>query len=81
MSVRKKFTLFFHFFRPLMDGVIANFEIAEEMLHHFIRKVHHRRTLVRLRILIGVPGKITQVEKRAVRESAESAGSRSIFFI
>ena len=68
-------------FRPMMDGVIANFEITEEMLRHFIRKVHNRRTLVRPRTIIGVPSGITQVEKRAVRESAESAGSREVFFI
>lgn len=67
--------------RPLMDGVIANFEITEAMLRHFIRKVHNRRTLVRPRIIICIPSGITPVEKRAVRESAESAGAREIYLI
>jgi rod shape-determining protein MreB len=67
--------------RPMKDGVIADFEITEAMLRHFIRKVHHRRTLVRPRIIICVPSGITQVEKRAVRESAESAGAREVFLI
>src|SRR5215467_12172739 len=57
--------------RPLKDGVIADFEVAERMLRYFIQKVHHRRTMVRPRIIIGVPFGITEVEKRAVRESAE----------
>lgn len=67
--------------RPMKDGVIADFEITEAMLRHFIRTVHHRRTLVRPRIIICVPSGITQVEKRAVRESAESAGARDVFLI
>jgi rod shape-determining protein MreB len=67
--------------RPMKDGVIADFEITEAMLRHFIRKVHHRKTLVRPRIIICVPSGITQVEKRAVRESAESAGAREVFLI
>ena len=67
--------------RPMKDGVIADFEITEAMLRHFIRKVHNRRTLVRPRIIICVPSGITQVEKRAVRESAESAGAREVFLI
>ena len=67
--------------RPLKDGVIADFEVAEAMLRHFIRKVHNRRTLVRPRIIIAVPSGITQVEKRAVTESAESAGAREVFLI
>ncbi len=67
--------------RPMKDGVIADFEITEAMLRHFIRAVHHRRTLVRPRIIICVPSGITQVEKRAVRESAESAGAREVFLI
>jgi rod shape-determining protein MreB len=67
--------------RPMKDGVIADFEITEAMLRHFIRTVHNRRTLVRPRIIICVPSGITQVEKRAVRESAESAGAREVFLI
>lgn len=67
--------------RPMKDGVIADFETTESMLRHFIRKVHNRRTLVRPRIIICVPSGITQVEKRAVRESAESAGAREVFLI
>ena len=67
--------------RPLKDGVIADFEIAEQMLRYFIHKVHSRHTLVRPRIIIGVPFGITEVEKRAVRESAESAGAREVYLI
>lgn len=67
--------------RPMKEGVIADFEITEAMLRHFIRKVHNRTTLVRPRIIICVPSGITQVEKRAVKESAESAGAREVFLI
>ncbi len=67
--------------RPMKDGVIADFDITETMLRYFIRKVHNRRTLVRPRIIISVPSGITQVEKRAVREAAESAGAREVFLI
>ena len=67
--------------RPLKDGVIADFEITEAMLRYFIRKVHNRTTLVRPRIVICVPSGITQVERRAVRESAESAGAREVYLI
>ena len=58
--------------RPLKDGVIADFETTEAMLRYFIRKVHRRRALIKPRIIICVPNGITEVEKRAVRESAES---------
>jgi rod shape-determining protein MreB len=67
--------------RPMKDGVIADFEITEAMLRHFITTVHNRRTLVRPRIIVCVPSGITQVEKRAVRESAESAGAREVYLI
>jgi rod shape-determining protein MreB len=67
--------------RPMRDGVIADFEVTEAMLRHFIHKVHNRRTFVRPRIIVAVPSGITQVEKRAVRESAESAGAREVFLI
>ncbi|MBA4366267.1 MAG: rod shape-determining protein [Desulfobacterium sp.] len=67
--------------RPMRDGVIADFEVTEAMLKHFIRKVHNRRTFVRPRIIIAVPSGITQVEKRAVKESAESAGAREVFLL
>jgi rod shape-determining protein MreB len=67
--------------RPMKDGVIADFDITEEMLRYFIQKVHNRKTLVRPRIVICVPSGITQVEKRAVKESAESAGAREVYLI
>ena len=67
--------------RPLKDGVIADFDIAEAMLRHFIRRAHNRRTMVRPRVIVCVPSGITQVEKRAVREAAEAAGAREVFFI
>src|SRR5207244_4196680 len=65
--------------RPLKDGVIADFDVTEKMLHYFISKVHRRRTLVRPRIVIGVPSGITQVEKRAVRDSAMQAGAGRVY--
>lgn len=67
--------------RPMKDGVIADFEITEAMLRYFIERVHNRRTMVKPRIVICVPYGITEVEKRAVRESAESAGARQVFLI
>lgn len=68
--------------RPLRDGVIAHFELTESMLRYFIREVHNnRRTLIRPRMIIGVPSGITQVEKRAVEDSAKQAGAREIFTI
>ncbi len=67
--------------RPMKDGVIADFEITEAMLRYFIEKAHNRRTMVKPRIIICVPYGITEVEKRAVRESAESAGAREVFLI
>ena len=68
--------------RPMSDGVIADFELAESMLRYFIREVHdNRRTLVRPRMIIGVPSGITQVERRAVEDSAKQAGAREVYTI
>ncbi|TRZ96375.1 rod shape-determining protein [bacterium] len=67
--------------RPMKDGVIADFEITEAMLRYFIKKVHHRWVLVRPRIVIAIPSGITEVEKRAVKDSAERAGAREVFLI
>ena len=67
--------------RPLKDGVIADFDITEAMLKHFIVKVHNRKTLVRPRIVVGVPSGITQVEKRAIRDAAEQAGAREVYLM
>jgi len=67
--------------RPLKDGVIADFEIAESMLRHFIQKTHNRRYLVRPRIVICAPSGISGVEKRALREAAEAAGAREVYLI
>jgi rod shape-determining protein MreB and related proteins len=67
--------------RPLRSGVIADFECTMAMLRYFITKVHRRQRLVRPRIIIGVPSGITQVEKRAVRESGELVGARAVYLI
>jgi rod shape-determining protein MreB len=67
--------------RPLRDGVIADFEITEAMLKYFIQKIHNKKSYARPRIVISVPSGITPVEKRAVKESAESAGAREVYLI
>jgi len=67
--------------RPMRDGVIADFEITESMIRHFIRKVHNSRRMSRPRMIIGIPSGITEVERRAVRESAERAGAREVYLI
>ncbi len=67
--------------RPLKDGVIADFEITEAMLRHFIQKVHNRRSMVSPRVVVAVPSGITEVEKRAVKDSAAHAGAREVFLI
>ncbi len=67
--------------RPMREGVIADFDITEAMLRHFILCVHNRRALVRPRIIISIPSGITQVERRAVKETAESAGAREVYLI
>lgn len=67
--------------RPMKDGVIADFEITGAMLRHFILRVHNRRTFVRPRIIISIPSGITPVERRAVKETAESAGAREVYLI
>jgi rod shape-determining protein MreB len=67
--------------RPMKDGVIADFEVTEAMLRYFIMRAHNRRTLVKPRIIICVPSGITEVEKRAVRDSALAAGAREVYLI
>ncbi len=67
--------------RPMKDGVIADFEITEKMLSHFIRKAHNRNTLVRPRIIIGIPSEVTQVEKRAVKDSALKAKASEVYLV
>jgi rod shape-determining protein MreB and related proteins len=67
--------------RPLKDGVIADFEVTEEMLRYFIQRVHKRKALVRPRVIVCVPFGITEVEKRAVVESAQSAGAREVYLV
>jgi rod shape-determining protein MreB len=67
--------------RPLRNGVIADFEATEKMIRYFIKKVHKKKTLLHPRMVIGVPSGITEVERRAVRESAEQAGAREVYLI
>ncbi|MBI2707893.1 MAG: rod shape-determining protein MreB, partial [Proteobacteria bacterium] len=67
--------------RPLREGVIADFEVAEEMIKYFMHKVHKRRRFVSPRVIICVPSGSTAVERRAIQESAESAGARSVYLI
>ena len=67
--------------RPLRDGVIADFEVAEEMIKYFIRKVHNRRSFARPLVVVCVPSGSTAVERRAIQESAESAGARKVYLI
>ena len=67
--------------RPLREGVIADFEVAEEMIKHFIRKVHNRRSFASPMIVVCVPSGSTAVERRAIQESAESAGARRVYLI
>ena len=67
--------------RPMRDGVIADFDMTEKMIRHFIEKTHRRKTFLRPRIIISVPYGLTQVERKAVRESALSAGARAVFLI
>lgn len=70
-----------HAIRPLREGVIADFDVAEEMIKHFICKVHKRRRFVRPQVIICVPSGATAVERRAIQESAEAAGARRVFLI
>jgi rod shape-determining protein MreB len=67
--------------RPLKNGVIADFEVTQEMIKYFIRKVHNRRSLLHPRVVIGIPSGITEVERRAVHESALQAGARRVHLI
>jgi len=67
--------------RPMKDGVIADFDVTEQMIRQFILKIHNRKTLVHPRIIMCVPSGITQVEKRAIRDSAEQAGAREVHLI
>jgi rod shape-determining protein MreB len=67
--------------KPMKDGVIADFDVTEKMLAYFIKKAHNRNVWVRPRIVIGVPSEITQVEKRAVRDSAMRAGASEVFLV
>src|SRR6202008_1135466 len=70
-----------HAIRPLRNGVIADFEVAEEMIKHFIRKVHNRRSFASPLVIVCVPSGSTAVERRAIQESAEAAGARKVYLI
>ena len=70
-----------HAVRPMQDGVIADFEMTERMIRYFIEKAHSRKSFIRPRIIICIPYGITQVEKKAVEESAMSAGAREVFLV
>lgn len=70
-----------HAIRPMKDGVIADFDVTEKMIRHFIEKAHKRKALMRPRIIVCVPYGLTGVERKAVRESAMSAGAREVFLI
>ncbi|HYA12673.1 MAG TPA: rod shape-determining protein, partial [Thermodesulfovibrionales bacterium] len=67
--------------KPLKDGVIADFDAAEEMLKYFIKQVHNRRSFVSPRVIIGVPSGITQVEQRAVKDAAQASGAREVYLV
>lgn len=67
--------------RPMKDGVIADFEMTERMIRYFIEKVHKRKAFIRPRVVVGVPYGVTQVERKAIKESAMSAGAREVFLI
>ncbi|WP_424245719.1 rod shape-determining protein MreB [Elusimicrobium posterum] len=67
--------------RPLRNGVIADFEVTQEMIRYFIRKIHKRKTLIHPRIVIGIPSDITGVERRAVEDAARQAGAREVFLV
>ena len=67
--------------RPIKDGVIADFDVTEQMIRAFILKSHNRKALVRPRVIVGVPSGITQVEKRAIRDSCDKAGAREVYLI
>ncbi|MEF3254830.1 MAG: rod shape-determining protein, partial [Deferribacterales bacterium] len=67
--------------RPMKDGVISNFEVTEKMLRYFIAKVNNKKSLVRPRVIVAVPSGVTQVEKRAVKDSAIQAGAREVYIV
>ena len=67
--------------KPLKDGVIADFEIAEQMIKHFIQKIHNRKSFSNPQVIICVPSGATNVERRAIRESADAAGARKVYLI